>query len=168
MLPGNGRSEWFKDHPLAPEMVIIPKGQFIMGSPAGEEGREEDTEGPQHSVSIAAPFALGRFAVTLAEFGAFVEATGHAMPDEMYTFENDKWETRKSRSFRNPGFAQTPRPSRGGSKLERRSSLLPMALEDDGKGLSPAERSRVGICLPGRNRDAVLVWVVDFDGRREL
>jgi formylglycine-generating enzyme required for sulfatase activity len=27
----------------------------------------------------------------------------------MYTFENDKWEMRKNRSFRNPGFAQTPR-----------------------------------------------------------
>ncbi len=33
-LPGNGKSEWFKDHPLAPEMAIIPKGQFVMGSPA--------------------------------------------------------------------------------------------------------------------------------------
>jgi formylglycine-generating enzyme required for sulfatase activity len=108
LLPGNGKSEWFKDHPLAPEMAIIPKGQFVMGSPAGEEGRG-DEEGPQHSVAIGAPFALGRFAVTLGEFGAFVEATGHAMPDEMYTFENEKWETRKGRSFRNPGFAQTPR-----------------------------------------------------------
>ena len=108
MLPGNGKSEWFRDHPLAPEMAIIPKGQFLMGSPAGEEGRY-DNEGPQHTVAIKAPFALGRFAVTLAEFGAFVEATGRAMPDEIYTFENDKWEIRKGRSFRNPGFAQTPR-----------------------------------------------------------
>ncbi len=31
------------------------------------------------------------------------------MPDELYTFENDKWESRKGRSFRNPGFAQTSR-----------------------------------------------------------
>ena len=108
MLPGNGKSEWFKDHQLGPEMVVIPKGQFVMGSPAGE-GDRQDAEGPQHAVAIKAPFALGRFAVTLAEFGAFVEATGRAIPDEMYTFENDKWETRKGRSFRNPGFAQTPR-----------------------------------------------------------
>jgi formylglycine-generating enzyme required for sulfatase activity len=108
MLPGNGKTEWFKDHALGPEMVVIPEGQFVMGSPAGEEGRE-DSEGPQHTVSIKAPFALGRCAVTLAEFGAFVEATGRAMPDELHTFEDGKWETRKGRSFRNPGFAQTPR-----------------------------------------------------------
>jgi formylglycine-generating enzyme required for sulfatase activity len=107
MLPGNGKSEWFKDHYLAPEMVVIPNGQFVMGSPAGEEGRADD-EDPQHPVAIRAPFALGRFAVTLAEFGAFVEATGRTMPDEMYTFENDKWEIRNNRSFRDPGFAQTP------------------------------------------------------------
>lgn len=80
-LPGNGKSEWFKDHQLAPEMVVIPKGQFIMGSPADEEGRD-DNEGPQHQVVIKAPFALGRFAITLAEFGAFVKATGRAMPGE--------------------------------------------------------------------------------------
>ncbi len=92
MLPGNGQSEWFKDHSLAPEMAIIPKGRFVMGSPAGEEERRE-AEGPQHQVAIKAPFALGRFAVTLAEFGAFVEATGHAIDD----------------TYKNPGFAQTPR-----------------------------------------------------------
>jgi formylglycine-generating enzyme required for sulfatase activity len=60
-------------------------------------------------VAIATPFALGRFAVTLAEFGGFAEATGRAMPDEMFTFENDKRESRRGRSFRNPGFSQTAR-----------------------------------------------------------
>ena len=92
MLPGNGKSEWFKDHPLGPEMAIIPKGHFVMGSPTGEEGRG-DVEGPQHQVAIKAPFALGRFAVTLAEFGAFVEATGHAIDG----------------TYKNPGFSQTAR-----------------------------------------------------------
>ncbi|ADP72030.1 protein of unknown function DUF323 [Rhodomicrobium vannielii ATCC 17100] len=109
-LPGAGRTEWFKDHPLAPEMVVVPAGQFVMGSPPDEVGRPDDgREGPQHSVAIKAPFAAGRFAVTLGEFTAFVEATGHAMPDEMFTFENEKWETRKGRNFRNPGFQQTAR-----------------------------------------------------------
>jgi formylglycine-generating enzyme required for sulfatase activity len=79
-----------------------------MGSPAGEEERS-DAEGPQHQVTIGAPFALGRFAVTLQEFSAFVEAEAHAMPDEMYTYEQEKWEVRKGRSFRNPGFLQTAR-----------------------------------------------------------
>ena len=107
-LPGAGKTEWFQDHLLGPEMVVIPAGQFVMGSPPGEEGRS-DPEGPQHQVTIGAPFALGRFAVTLQEFSAFVEAEAHAMPDEMYTYEQEKWEVRKGRSFRNPGFLQTAR-----------------------------------------------------------
>ena len=63
-------------------------------------------EGPQHKVTIAKPFAVGRFAVTRGEFGAFVNETGYSVPDEAYTFEGGKYELRKGRSFRNPGFAQ--------------------------------------------------------------
>ena len=40
-----------------------------MGSPAEEPEREDD-EGPQHKVTIAKPFAMGRFAVTFAEWDA--------------------------------------------------------------------------------------------------
>ena len=93
---------------IAPEMVVIPAGKVMVGSPDGEKDRDHN-EGPQHQVTIRAPFALGRFSVTLEEFGAFVEETGHDMPDEMHTFENDNWELRKGRSFRNPGFEQSPR-----------------------------------------------------------
>jgi formylglycine-generating enzyme required for sulfatase activity len=40
------------------EMVPIPGGEFVMGSPAGEAKRNED-EGPQHPVKIA-PFWMGK------------------------------------------------------------------------------------------------------------
>jgi len=46
-----------------PEMVVIPAGSFLMGSPAGEEGRSE-REDHQHRVTIVRSFALGRHAVT--------------------------------------------------------------------------------------------------------
>ena len=36
-------------------------------------------EGPQHKVTIAKPFAVGRFAVTRGEFSAFVNETGPAL-----------------------------------------------------------------------------------------
>ena len=71
LLPGNGREEWFQDHPLGPQMVIVPAGEYVMGGPPGEEGRL-DNEGPQHPVAIAGPFAVGRFAVTVGEFTTFV------------------------------------------------------------------------------------------------
>jgi len=108
--PGSGKTDWFKDLPEGPEMVVIPAGEFLMGSPPDEIGRDGNgREGPQHGVSLAKPFAVGRFAVTVGEFTAFVEATGHQMPNKMYTFENDVWEERENRSFRSPGFAQTAR-----------------------------------------------------------
>ncbi len=65
--PGSGES--FKDCPDCPEMVVVPAGSFMMGSPASEPLREDD-EGPQHKVTIAKPFAVGKYAVTFAEWDA--------------------------------------------------------------------------------------------------
>ncbi len=58
-----------------PEMVVIAPGTFQMGSPAFEETRHGN-EGPQHEVSIAAPLAVGRFAVTFGEWDACVASGG--------------------------------------------------------------------------------------------
>ncbi|MCI4665787.1 MAG: formylglycine-generating enzyme family protein [Neomegalonema sp.] len=58
-----------------PEMVVIPEGEFMMGSPVDEPGRRGD-ESPQHLVRIANRFALGKYAVTFDEFDAYCAATG--------------------------------------------------------------------------------------------
>jgi formylglycine-generating enzyme required for sulfatase activity len=50
------------------EMVAIPGGTFLMGSPESEKGRS-DYESPQHTVTIA-PFHMGKFAVTQAQYQA--------------------------------------------------------------------------------------------------
>ncbi|MGH6816534.1 MAG: SUMF1/EgtB/PvdO family nonheme iron enzyme [Hyphomicrobiaceae bacterium] len=65
----------FKDCPTCPEMVVVPAGEFLMGSPGNEEGHRSD-EGPQHNVAIAKPFAVGKFEVTFAEWDACVTAGG--------------------------------------------------------------------------------------------
>lgn len=65
----------FRECSDCPEMVAIPAGKFLMGSPTTEPGRF-DAEGPQHMVSIHA-FALGKFAVTNAEFLTFLRQTGY-------------------------------------------------------------------------------------------
>ncbi len=74
----------FRDCADCPEMVKIPPGAFVMGSPDAEADREVN-EGPVRLVTIATPFALGRFEVTVGEFAAFVAAAEYvasaACPD---------------------------------------------------------------------------------------
>ncbi|WP_044171284.1 bifunctional serine/threonine-protein kinase/formylglycine-generating enzyme family protein [Kamptonema formosum] len=50
------------------EMVSIPGGTFMMGSPNSEEGRY-DSESPQHGVTVQ-PFFMGKYAVTQAQWKA--------------------------------------------------------------------------------------------------
>lgn len=52
------------------DMVAIPGGEFMMGSPASEQEREAD-EGPQHRVKID-PFWMGKYEVTWDIFEPFV------------------------------------------------------------------------------------------------
>lgn len=48
------------------EMLPIPGGKFVMGSPDGEEGRSAD-EGPQHEVQVD-PFWMSKFEITWDAF----------------------------------------------------------------------------------------------------
>jgi formylglycine-generating enzyme required for sulfatase activity len=54
-------------------MVAIPAGNFLMGAPANEAGRNE-IEGPQRRVTIA-QFSAGKFDITLAQWKSFVKDT---------------------------------------------------------------------------------------------
>jgi formylglycine-generating enzyme required for sulfatase activity len=67
--------EVFKECEKCPEMVVVPAGSFTMGSPTSEQGRDID-ESPQHSMTIATPFSVGRFAVTFDEWDACVADGG--------------------------------------------------------------------------------------------
>ena len=67
--------ETFKDCSDCPEMVLVPKGEFMMGSPQGEAERY-DNESPQHKVTISKPFAVGKYDVTFDEWEACVSGGG--------------------------------------------------------------------------------------------
>ena len=54
-----------RDCPECPEMVVVPAGSYRMGS---EDGRSDEL--PVHEVAIGAPFAVGRYEVTFAEWDA--------------------------------------------------------------------------------------------------
>ena len=95
----------FRDCASCPEMVVVPAGTFIMGSPESEAGRlrvvydqegeaiswtTDDAErleveagqrlvvveGPQRYVTIAAPFAVGVYEVTFEEWDACARGGG--------------------------------------------------------------------------------------------
>ena len=72
----------FRDCEGCPEMVVVPAGSYMMGSPSDEEDRSYD-EGPAHRVSIAEPFAVGVYEVTFREWDACRHAGGCSHnPDE--------------------------------------------------------------------------------------
>jgi formylglycine-generating enzyme required for sulfatase activity len=82
--PGAGKTEWFRDVDIGPEMVVVPAGSFMMGSSPSEIAalkREYpkglyDIEGPQRTVSIRTSFAVARFPTTFDEWDAAITHGG--------------------------------------------------------------------------------------------
>jgi formylglycine-generating enzyme required for sulfatase activity len=70
-------TEWFKDLEAGPEMVVVPAGSFMMGTPYSRDtvGREK----PQHEVTFSQPFAVARDAVTHGQFAAFINNTNYRL-----------------------------------------------------------------------------------------
>ncbi len=75
-----GSGESFRDcSEVCPEMVVIPPGDFLLGSAPEEPEREnwkEGSESPQVRVVLAHSLAVGKFAVTLAEWDACISSGG--------------------------------------------------------------------------------------------
>jgi formylglycine-generating enzyme required for sulfatase activity len=65
----------FRDCSDCPEMVVVPAGHFVMGSPPSEPGRF-DSEGPTHAVTVHG-FALSKYDVTSEEFLVFLRETAY-------------------------------------------------------------------------------------------
>jgi formylglycine-generating enzyme required for sulfatase activity len=103
----------FADCDRCPEMVVVPPGQFTMGSLPTEQMEDADiNEQPRQQVSIARPFAVGRFEVTLGQYRAFLaENAQHRMGSECIGTLNpdspaDGWGDIPGRNYAAPGFAQ--------------------------------------------------------------
>ena len=59
-----------------PEMIVIPAGKFLMGSPATEPDPDGDQK-PQHSVTISKRFAVSKFDVTFADWDACISVRNY-------------------------------------------------------------------------------------------
>ena len=85
-----------------PEMVAIPAGRFLMGSPESEDG--EDDEGPQKWIELEG-FSLSSTEITLGQFKAFIDATNHEMGTSCWVWEGE-WEAKDGVDWQSPGFSQ--------------------------------------------------------------
>jgi len=121
---------WKKE--FVPEMVLIPEGAFLMGSEDGP-----DNEKPVHQVWVDS-FLIGKFPVTNAEYGVFVDETGAPEPpfwrEPMFSHPDQPvvgaswhdaivycdWLNRRvGKGFRLPTEAERERAARGQSEGEK-------------------------------------------------
>src|SRR5262249_37575786 len=90
-----------------PQMVVIPAGNFMMGSPPNESGRDSD-EGPQRTVSIAR-FAVSKYEITRGQWSAFAAATNRSSAGGCHAGNGSSWAKNANVSWRAPGYAQDDR-----------------------------------------------------------
>jgi len=70
------------------EMVQIPAGSFMMGSPSGEGN---DNERPQHQVIFPKPFYLGKYAITQEQWQAVMGNNPSSFKGAKWPVENVTW-----------------------------------------------------------------------------
>jgi formylglycine-generating enzyme required for sulfatase activity len=85
------------------KMIGLAPGRFTMGSPADENGRD-DEEGPAHTVEIGRAFYLGETEVTVGQFRRFVEATKYVTEAEREGQEGEGYDTVRRKMARAAGF----------------------------------------------------------------
>ncbi len=105
------------------EMVEIPGGTFLMGSPEDEPERR-DNEGPQHQVTVQ-PFFMGKFPVTQQQYEAIMGENpssfkGKNKPVESVTWDNAvefcaKISLRTGKAYRLPSEAEWEYACRAGT-----------------------------------------------------
>ena len=73
------------------EFVLVPEGEFMMGSPSGESGADAD-ERPLHKVTIGEPFYLGKYEVTQEQWQKVMKTNPSYFKGDRLPVERVSWE----------------------------------------------------------------------------
>ncbi|MBM4042059.1 MAG: formylglycine-generating enzyme family protein [Planctomycetes bacterium] len=124
MPPGVEHSGDPWENGLGMKFVLVPPGEFLMGSTPDEhkaliarvgEGKIRPeriaVEKPAHTVRITEPVLFGKHEVTVGQFRRFVQATDHKTDAERGGGAHasgglDTWEKKADATWRKPGFEQ--------------------------------------------------------------
>lgn len=91
--------------PIDFDWVTIPAGEFLMGSDKQRDKQALDRELPQHTRYLP-EYRIARAPVTVAQFTAFVEATGYKTTAEVkgsaYVWTGTQWEEVKGADWAHP------------------------------------------------------------------
>ena len=68
-----------RHQPFEQEMILIPAGEFLMGSDPQRDRDAQDREQPQHTLYLP-DYTMARTLVTNEHYAAFVQATSHRQP----------------------------------------------------------------------------------------
>ncbi|MBL8642626.1 MAG: formylglycine-generating enzyme family protein [Rhodospirillaceae bacterium] len=100
-----------RDCPTCPEIVVVPAGKFMMGTPGGSDEMDTDTgESPQIAVTIEKAFGLAKTEVTTQQFAEFVAQSGYKV-EPGCTLWKDRWLTDSKSDWRGAGMMRTPKPT---------------------------------------------------------
>jgi formylglycine-generating enzyme required for sulfatase activity len=94
------------------DFVLVPAGSFMMGGPGKSQWEGQGNEGPIHKVTITKPFCIGKYELTVAQFAAFVQATGYQTDCEKAGnrgsgVKDGRWGQQTGVNWRKPGIDQT-------------------------------------------------------------
>ncbi len=162
-VAAQGAGKAFKDCSECPEMLMIPAGKFVMGSPPGKKRANDEVfkpaadEQPSHAVALKS-FALGKYEVTQAQWVAIMGDNpsvnqGPTLPVDSVSWNDvqifiQRLNTRTGKHYRLPTEAEweyaaragTSTPYSFGDDLGQLSQQAWFAANSDGKAHPVGEK----------------------------